>query len=50
MTHALHLILNMTLEITLNLENDIPDLPIDMIQILLEDEGYNVHNCGYVNM
>lgn len=32
--------------LTLNLENDIPDLPIDMIQILLEDEGYNVHNCG----
>ena len=30
----------------LNLENDIPDLPIDMIQILLEDQGYNVHNCG----
>jgi methanogenic corrinoid protein MtbC1 len=30
----------------LNLENDIPDLPIDMIQILLEDIGYNVHNCG----
>ena len=32
--------------LTLNLENDIPDLPIDMIQILLEDQGYNVHNCG----
>lgn len=32
--------------LTLNLENDIPDLPIDMIQILLEDHGYNVHNCG----
>ena len=30
----------------LNLENDIPDLPIDMIQILLENIGYNVHNCG----
>ena len=30
----------------LNLENDIPDLPIEMIQILLEDIGYNVHNCG----
>ena len=30
----------------LNLENDIPDLPIDMIQILLEDNGYSVHNCG----
>ena len=25
--------------LTLNLENDIPDLPIDMIQILLEDQG-----------
>jgi len=32
--------------LTLNLENDIPDLPIDMIQILLEDQGYSVHNCG----
>ena len=30
----------------LNLENDIPDLPIDMIQILLEDINYNVDNCG----
>ena len=30
----------------LNLENDIPDLPIDMIQILLENKHYNVHNCG----
>ena len=30
----------------LNLENDIPDLPIDMIQILLENINYNVHNCG----
>ena len=30
----------------LNLENDIPDLPIDMIQILLENKDYNVHNCG----
>ncbi len=30
----------------LNLENDIPDLPIDMIQILLESINYNVHNCG----
>ena len=30
----------------LNLENDIPDLPIDMIQILLENKNYNVHNCG----
>ena len=30
----------------LNLENDIPDLPIDMIHILLEDVGYRVHNCG----
>ena len=30
----------------LNLENDIPDLPIDMIEILLEDINYNVHNCG----
>ena len=30
----------------LNLENDIPDLPIDMIHILLEDVGYSVHNCG----
>ena len=30
----------------LNLENDIPDLPIDMIQILLEDIHYNVDNCG----
>ena len=30
----------------LNLENDIPDLPIDMIQILLEHINYNVDNCG----
>tara|TARA_Y100000996_G_scaffold129917_1_gene98679 strand:- start:528 stop:1376 length:849 start_codon:yes stop_codon:yes gene_type:complete len=30
----------------LNLENDIPDLPIDMIEILLENINYNVHNCG----
>ena len=30
----------------LNLENDIPDLPIDIIQILLENKNYNVHNCG----
>ena len=30
----------------LNLENDIPDLPIDMIEILLRDINYNVHNCG----
>ena len=30
----------------LNLENYIPDLPIDMIQILLENKNYNVHNCG----
>ena len=30
----------------LNLENDIPDLPIDMIEILLKDINYNVHNCG----
>ena len=30
----------------LNLENDIPDLPIDMIQILLESINYSVHNCG----
>lgn len=30
----------------LNLENDIPDLPIDMIQILLESINYTVHNCG----
>ena len=30
----------------LNLENDIPDLPIDMIQILLENINYNVQNCG----
>ena len=30
----------------LNLENDIPDLPIDMIQILLENNNFNVHNCG----
>ena len=30
----------------LNLENDIPDLPIDMIQILLENINYSVHNCG----
>ena len=30
----------------LNLENDIPDLPIDMIQLLLENDGYNVHNSG----
>ena len=30
----------------LNLENDIPDLPIDMIQILLENINYNVYNCG----
>ena len=30
----------------LNLENDIPDLPIDMIQILLENKNYNVYNCG----
>ncbi len=30
----------------LNLENDIPDLPIDMIQILLENINYNVDNCG----
>ena len=30
----------------LNLENDIPDLPIDMIQILLESINYNVDNCG----
>ena len=30
----------------LNLENDIPDLPIDMIEILLESIDYNVHNCG----
>ena len=30
----------------LNLENDIPDLPIDMIQILLENNNFNVLNCG----
>ncbi len=30
----------------LNLENDIPDLPIDMIEILLEDINYQVDNCG----
>ena len=30
----------------LNLENDIPDLAIDMIQIILEGKGYNVHNSG----
>lgn len=30
----------------LNLENDIPDLAIDMIQIILEEIGYNVHNSG----
>ena len=30
----------------LNLENDIPDLPIDMIGILLENINYNVYNCG----
>ena len=30
----------------LNLENDIPDLPIDMIQILLENCGFTVDNCG----
>lgn len=30
----------------LNLENDVPDLPIDMIQILLEHINYNVDNCG----
>lgn len=30
----------------LNLENDIPDLSIDMIQIILEELGYNVHNAG----
>mgnify|MGYP001166768259 FL=1 len=30
----------------LNLENDIPDLPIDMIQILLENANYKVDNCG----
>lgn len=30
----------------LNLENDIPDVPIDMIQILLENNNFNVHNCG----
>ena len=30
----------------LNLENDIPDLPIDMIQILLESINFNVDNCG----
>jgi len=30
----------------LNLENDIPDLPIDMIQILLENNNFNVDNCG----
>ena len=30
----------------LNLENDIPDLPIDMIQILLEELNYSVDNCG----
>tara|TARA_B110000438_G_C15703861_1_gene602271 strand:+ start:23 stop:886 length:864 start_codon:yes stop_codon:yes gene_type:complete len=30
----------------LNLENDIPDIPIDMIGILLENIEYNVHNCG----
>ena len=30
----------------LNLENDIPDLPIDMIQIILESINYTVHNCG----
>jgi methanogenic corrinoid protein MtbC1 len=30
----------------LNLENDIPDLPIDMIQILLENDGFTVHNSG----
>lgn len=30
----------------LNLENDIPDLPIDMIQILLENSGFTVDNCG----
>ena len=30
----------------LNLENDIPDLAIDMIQIVLEEQGFNVHNSG----
>tara|TARA_B100001094_G_scaffold325884_1_gene381013 strand:- start:4992 stop:5855 length:864 start_codon:yes stop_codon:yes gene_type:complete len=30
----------------LNLENDIPDLPIDMIQILLESINFSVDNCG----
>tara|TARA_Y100000996_G_scaffold170160_1_gene132246 strand:- start:72 stop:935 length:864 start_codon:yes stop_codon:yes gene_type:complete len=30
----------------LNLENDIPDIPIDMISLLLESIQYNVYNCG----
>jgi excisionase family DNA binding protein len=30
----------------INLENDIPDLAIDMIQIILEEQGCNVHNSG----
>lgn len=30
----------------LNLENDVPDLAIDMIQIILEGYDYSVHNAG----
>ncbi|MAV64912.1 MAG: helix-turn-helix domain-containing protein [Pelagibacteraceae bacterium TMED124] len=30
----------------LNLENDIPDLAIDMIQIILESNSFSVHNAG----
>ena len=30
----------------LNLENDVPDLAIDMIQIILESKNYTVHNSG----
>jgi len=30
----------------LNLENDVPDLAIDMIQIILEGQNYSVHNAG----
>tara|TARA_Y100001968_G_C19292348_1_gene684847 strand:+ start:181 stop:1044 length:864 start_codon:yes stop_codon:yes gene_type:complete len=30
----------------LNLENDVPDLAIDMIQIILESFNYSVHNSG----
>ena len=30
----------------LNLENDIPDIPIDMIDMLLQSVGYSVDNCG----